>query len=124
LVHDTKTGKNVPNDHKLYQTIIKYSKARKIFQMAIKYSIVFESKDLQNLPKWDFWFENKPSGNPGWQPWFGNPSLATLVWQPWFGNPGLATLVWQPWFGNPGLATLSLFSLKFLSDFPGKKKQV
>jgi hypothetical protein len=31
LVHDTKTGKNVPNEHKRYQN------AHKIFQMAIKY---------------------------------------------------------------------------------------
>jgi hypothetical protein len=25
LVHDTKTGKNVPNGHKIFQTAIKYS---------------------------------------------------------------------------------------------------
>jgi hypothetical protein len=24
LVHDTKTGKNVPNEHKMYQIVIKY----------------------------------------------------------------------------------------------------
>jgi hypothetical protein len=24
LVHDTKTGKNVPNQHKMYQMVIKY----------------------------------------------------------------------------------------------------
>jgi hypothetical protein len=33
--------------------------------MAIKYINIFQSKALQNFPKWDFWFENKPSGNPG-----------------------------------------------------------
>jgi hypothetical protein len=32
--------------------------------MAIKYIKIFQSKTLQNLPNWDFWFENKPSGNP------------------------------------------------------------
>jgi hypothetical protein len=37
----------------------------KIFQMAIKYISIFQSKTLQNLPKLGFWFENKPSGNPG-----------------------------------------------------------
>jgi hypothetical protein len=27
LVHDSKTGKNVPNAHKIYQTAIKYPKS-------------------------------------------------------------------------------------------------
>jgi hypothetical protein len=26
LVHDTKTGKNVPREHKMYQMVIKYPK--------------------------------------------------------------------------------------------------
>jgi hypothetical protein len=30
-----------------------------------KYTNIFLSKALQNLPKLGFWFENKPSGNPG-----------------------------------------------------------
>jgi hypothetical protein len=34
-------------------------------QMGIKYTNIFHSKALQNLPKLDFWFENIPSGNPG-----------------------------------------------------------
>jgi hypothetical protein len=38
---DTKTGKNVPNEHK-------------IFQMAIKYINIFQSKALENLPKLGF----------------------------------------------------------------------
>jgi hypothetical protein len=29
----------------------------------MKYDI-FHYKDLQKYPNWDFWFENKPSGNP------------------------------------------------------------
>jgi hypothetical protein len=36
--------------------------------MAIKYANIFHSQTLQNLPKWDFGFENKPSGNPGSKP--------------------------------------------------------
>jgi hypothetical protein len=36
-----------------------------IFQMAIKYTIIFHSKALQNLPKFGFLFGNKPSSNPG-----------------------------------------------------------
>jgi hypothetical protein len=48
----------LPNGHKIYQN------DRKIFQMAIKYTSIFRSKVLQIYPNWDFWFENKPSGNP------------------------------------------------------------
>jgi hypothetical protein len=36
----------------------------KIFEMAIKYINIFQSKALENLPKLGFWFKNKPSGNP------------------------------------------------------------
>jgi hypothetical protein len=43
----------LPNGHKIYQ----------IFQMNIKYTSIFHSKALQNLPKLGF-FKNKPSGNP------------------------------------------------------------
>jgi hypothetical protein len=64
LVHDTKTGKkctkrtqNVPNGH---QNI---PNASKIFQMAMKHIYIF-----QLYPNWDFWFENKPSGNPARHP--------------------------------------------------------
>jgi hypothetical protein len=37
---------------------------REIFQMVIKYTKIFHSKALQNLPKLGFLVENKPSGNP------------------------------------------------------------
>jgi hypothetical protein len=47
-----------------YQMAIKIPNDRKIFQMAIKYTNIFHSKILQNLPKSVFLFENKPSGNP------------------------------------------------------------
>jgi hypothetical protein len=45
--------KNVPNEHKTYQMVIKFSKWPWI------YINVFKSEAYQN-----FWFENKPSGNP------------------------------------------------------------
>jgi hypothetical protein len=32
--------------------------------MAMKYTNLFHSKALQNLPELGFWFENIPSGNP------------------------------------------------------------
>jgi hypothetical protein len=31
--------------------------------MAIKYTDIYHSKALQNVPKIGFWLENKPSGN-------------------------------------------------------------
>jgi hypothetical protein len=33
-------------------------------QVSIKYANTFHCKTLQNLPKFGFWFENEPSGNP------------------------------------------------------------
>jgi hypothetical protein len=33
-------------------------------QVFIKYTNIFHCKTLQNYPNLDFWFENKPSGNP------------------------------------------------------------
>jgi predicted RNA-binding protein with PIN domain len=48
LVHDTKTGKNIANEHKTCQMVINYPK---VFQVAIKYINIFPSKALQNLPK-------------------------------------------------------------------------
>jgi hypothetical protein len=57
---------------KIYQMTINYTKppynmpnGHKIFKMIKKYSNIFHSKAHQNLPKLGFWFENKPSGNPG-----------------------------------------------------------
>jgi hypothetical protein len=32
--------------------------------MGIKFTNIFYLKALQNLPKFGFWFKNKPSGNP------------------------------------------------------------
>jgi hypothetical protein len=56
---NTKGAQNVPNCHKISQTV------RKIFQMATNYFNSFPSQALKICPNWDFWFENnKRSGNP------------------------------------------------------------
>jgi aspartate/tyrosine/aromatic aminotransferase len=55
----TKWIQNVPNSHKISQISIKFSK-----WSWNTYINIFQSKALQN-PNWDFWFKNKPSGNPG-----------------------------------------------------------
>jgi hypothetical protein len=52
LVQNTKKGRNIPNDHKMYQIAIKYTK-------------LFFARTPKIYPNRDFWFENKPSGNPG-----------------------------------------------------------
>jgi hypothetical protein len=36
-------------------------------QLSIKYNNICHCKTLQNLAKFGFWFENKPSGNPDFQ---------------------------------------------------------
>jgi hemoglobin-like flavoprotein len=55
LVYDTKPGKNVPKEHKMYQMMIKkIPNVHKIFLMAMKYTSNFQSKALQNLPKLGF----------------------------------------------------------------------
>jgi hypothetical protein len=46
----------MPEFCSILQTI--YIFILKIFQMAIKYINIFQSKAFQNLPKFDFWFEN------------------------------------------------------------------
>jgi hypothetical protein len=38
----------------------------KVFQMALKYINIYQSEALKFFPNWDFWFENKPSGNPAY----------------------------------------------------------
>jgi hypothetical protein len=47
LVKHTKTGENIPDDHKIYQMAIKIPNGGKIDQMAIKYYNIF--KTLRNL---------------------------------------------------------------------------
>jgi hypothetical protein len=54
LVHDTKPGKNVPNEHKMYQIVINNPNVCKIFLMVIKYINIFQFKALKNFPKLGF----------------------------------------------------------------------
>jgi hypothetical protein len=56
LVQKYQNGKNIPNDRKPYKTTINYSilNDSKLFQMAIKYTNIFHSKALHNLPKLGF----------------------------------------------------------------------
>jgi hypothetical protein len=57
----TKWLQTIPNGHKLYQMVVNYSKW---WQSMTTFSSPRPSKFY---PNWDFWFENKPSGNPGWE---------------------------------------------------------
>jgi hypothetical protein len=59
----TKMETIIPNDHKLYQMAIKYTKRRIVHKSPSNiptYSIPSPSKIF---PNWDFWYENKPSGS-------------------------------------------------------------
>jgi hypothetical protein len=48
-------GENVPNNHKNNQSDTQYiPNGGKIDQMAIKYTSIFQSKTLQNIPKLGF----------------------------------------------------------------------
>jgi hypothetical protein len=55
----TKWTHNVPNVHKISQMSVKY------YKMAIKYINIFQSKALQNLPKFGFLVWKQTI----WQPW-------------------------------------------------------
>jgi hypothetical protein len=51
---------------KYTQMAPKYTQmATKYTQMASKYTKIFYSRPSKINPNWDFWYENKPSGNPG-----------------------------------------------------------
>jgi hypothetical protein len=50
LVHDPE--KSVPNEQKMYQMVI--CNRSQIFQKAVKYINIFQSKALKNLPKLRF----------------------------------------------------------------------
>jgi hypothetical protein len=71
VVQFTKTGKNIPNDHKLYQSAITYlyQMAGKLTKWPLHVPICIQAssiaKTFKIYPNWDFGFENKPSGNPG-----------------------------------------------------------
>jgi hypothetical protein len=70
-VQHTKTGKNIPNCHKIYKNI---SNGRKIDQMYIKYSNIFHCETFRNFPKLGFLVsKNIPSGIPVVQLFFKRP---------------------------------------------------
>jgi hypothetical protein len=50
-VQNTKAGKNIPNDNKIYQMNPKIPKGCKVDQTAIKYTTILHCIALQNLPK-------------------------------------------------------------------------
>jgi hypothetical protein len=54
----TKCTQNVPNGHKLSQVSLKYSK------WPSNILTISNLRPYKIFPNWDFWFENKPSGNP------------------------------------------------------------
>jgi hypothetical protein len=62
----TKMGKNITNDHKLYQTAINFTKWPQNIPNGHK---IYQHLPFKGPPKFtqsrDFCFENKPSGNPG-----------------------------------------------------------
>jgi hypothetical protein len=68
LTQYTKTGKiyqianKLPNGHEIYQMAVIYSK------WPWNMSTVSIPRATKIYPKWDFWFENIPSGNPDHDP--------------------------------------------------------
>jgi hypothetical protein len=60
LVQHTKTGENVPDDRKIIEITIKYTKWTEHLQTGHH---IFLNLPLQD-PNWDFWFETTPSGSP------------------------------------------------------------
>jgi hypothetical protein len=74
LVHDTKTGKNVPNEYKMYQMAIKYRQSPLnipnchistfLCLNRCRYINNFKDKAIQNLPKLGFWLWKQTI----WQP--------------------------------------------------------
>jgi hypothetical protein len=65
FVQHTKTGKNIPNNHKIYQIATKYTKLPQNRPKGYK---IYQQLPLQDPPKFTqigiFGSENKPSGNP------------------------------------------------------------
>jgi hypothetical protein len=57
----TKSTQNVPNVLKLFQMSLKYSKC------PLNIPIFSNLRPSKIYSNWDFWFENKPSGNPAAQ---------------------------------------------------------
>jgi hypothetical protein len=55
----------IPNDHKIYQMAIKYTKWLSNTKNVLKFTHNFILQGLKINQNWDFWYENMPSGNPG-----------------------------------------------------------
>jgi hypothetical protein len=53
-----KLPRNIPKCDKIYKMAVK-------FQIAIKIPNISIPRPSKIFPNWDFWFENKSSGNPG-----------------------------------------------------------
>jgi hypothetical protein len=53
-IQHTKTGKNIPNGNKMYQTAKKIPFGRKMDKMAVRNINIFHCKAFQNLPKLGF----------------------------------------------------------------------
>jgi hypothetical protein len=51
MVHDNKTGKNVPNEHKCTKWSLNIPNVQNYSEWPKKYINIFHSKALQNLPK-------------------------------------------------------------------------
>jgi hypothetical protein len=54
----TKSPQTIPNCYKIYQIALKYSKG------SYNIPIFIIPRPTKTYPNWDFWYENKPSGNP------------------------------------------------------------
>jgi hypothetical protein len=65
LVQTFQIGKNITNNHNLYQPVINYTKWPKNIQNGYE---IYQHLPFKYPPKfpqiWNFGFENKPSGNP------------------------------------------------------------
>jgi hypothetical protein len=60
-----KLGKIVTNENKTYQMVIKHPKCPYNISSGHKiYQRLSKQKPFKIYPNCDFWFENKPSGNP------------------------------------------------------------
>jgi hypothetical protein len=58
-IHTYQITTKLPIGHKIYQMAVKCSKWPKNIPTSSF------TKPFKIYPNWDFWFENKPSGNPG-----------------------------------------------------------
>jgi hypothetical protein len=89
----------LPNGHKIYQMTV-----CKTLQITIKYTSIFYSKVLQNLPKLGFLVWKQTI----WQPWSDHPAfICTSFRHVWHRNvPGVAALIhWKArWLLRPDFA--------------------